>query len=112
VVYVSDQIVALCETRRGQLEGCGLMLDSELRGGSTRPCRLQTDHLASVNKFDYVLTHAGIMGSRKPSTYITAWLNLNCYSMVVVGGRMRLPRTTAIAGRSLWNQDFIPSVEE
>jgi hypothetical protein len=23
VVYVSDQIVALCETERGQLEGCG-----------------------------------------------------------------------------------------
>jgi hypothetical protein len=96
----------------GPIRGLWSDVRFKLRGGSTRPCRLQTDHLASVNKFDYVLTHAGIMGSRKPSTYITAWSNLNCYSMVVVGGRMRLPRTTAIAGRSLWNQDFIPSVEE
>jgi hypothetical protein len=68
VVYVSDRIVALCETGRGQLEGCGeywmrmsesgLMLDSELRDGSPCPFWLRTDHLAPVNKFDYVLAHA------------------------------------------------------
>jgi hypothetical protein len=79
VVYVSDRIVALCETGRGQLEGCGeywmgrsesgLMIDSELRGGSPCPCQLRTDCLASVNKFDYVLTYVGFFGSRKPSRF-------------------------------------------
>jgi hypothetical protein len=67
VVYVSDRIVALCETGWDQLEGCGeywmgrnesgLMLDLELRGGSPCLCLLRTDHLAPVNKFDYVLAH-------------------------------------------------------
>jgi hypothetical protein len=44
--------------------------------------------------------------------YVTIWSNHNRYSMLVVGGRMRKSRMTAMAGRSLWNQDFIPSVEE
>jgi hypothetical protein len=51
------------------LSESGLMLDSELRGGSPRPCWLRTDHLAPVNKFDYVLMHAGFMDSRKPSSF-------------------------------------------
>jgi hypothetical protein len=34
---------------------------------------------------------------------VTAWSNRNHYSLVVVG---------ATAERSLWNQDFIPSVDE
>jgi hypothetical protein len=43
---------------------------------------------------------------------VTVWLNRNHYSMVVIEVRMRYPRTTATVGRSLWNQDFILSVEE
>jgi hypothetical protein len=77
VVYISNQIMALCETRQGQLEGCGeywmgsessLMSDSELRGGSPRPCRLRTDCLTPVNMFDYVLTHVRFMGYHKFSS--------------------------------------------
>jgi hypothetical protein len=41
----------------GKVES-GLMSDLELRGGSPRLCR-----------FDYVLTHAGFMGSHKPSSF-------------------------------------------
>jgi hypothetical protein len=62
MVCVSDRIVALYETGWGQLEGCGeykmersesdLFLYSKLRGGSPRPCRLRTDHLAPVSKFE------------------------------------------------------------
>jgi hypothetical protein len=79
VIYVSDRIMALCEIEWGQLEGCGeywmgrsesgLMSDLELRGGSSHPRRLRTNCLAPVNKFDYVLTHAGFMASRKPSSF-------------------------------------------
>jgi hypothetical protein len=63
VAYVSDQIVALCETGQGQLEGCGeyrmgrsesgMFSYSELRGGSPHPCWLRTERLAPVNTFDY-----------------------------------------------------------
>jgi hypothetical protein len=49
--------------------GNGLMLDSELQGSSHCSCRLKTDHLASVSKFDYVLTHIGVMGSHKFSSF-------------------------------------------
>jgi hypothetical protein len=59
MIYVSNWIVALCDTERGQLEGygeyrmgmseSGLFSYSELRGGSPRPCQLRTDHLALVN---------------------------------------------------------------
>jgi hypothetical protein len=44
--------------------------------------------------------------------FVTIWSNRNCYFMVVIEVRMRYPRTTATVGRSLWNQDFILSVEE
>jgi hypothetical protein len=47
----------------------GLMSDSELRGGSLHPCRLRTDHLVPVSKFDYVLTHTGFMGSHKLTSF-------------------------------------------
>jgi hypothetical protein len=79
VIYVSDRIVVLCEIRRGQRAGygeyqmrrseSGLMSDSELRGGSPRPCRLRTNRLTLVSKFDYVLTHMRFMGSRKLSSF-------------------------------------------
>jgi hypothetical protein len=82
VVYVSDQIVALCATGRGQLEGygeywmerseSGLMSDLELRGGSPRQCRLRADRLAPMNKFDYALTHA----SCKPSCFCNCLVEL------------------------------------
>jgi hypothetical protein len=71
--------MVLCETGRGQLEGCGeywvgssesgLMSDSELRGGSPYPSQLRIDHLAPVSKFDYVLAHTGFMGSHKLSSF-------------------------------------------
>jgi hypothetical protein len=44
----------------GKVES-GLMSNSELHGGSSCSCRLRTDRLALMNKFDYVLTHAGFM---------------------------------------------------
>jgi hypothetical protein len=47
----------------------GLMLDSELWGGSPHPCRLRTDRLVRVSKFDYVLTHMRFMGSCKLSSF-------------------------------------------
>jgi hypothetical protein len=47
----------------------GLMSDSELRGGSPHPCRLRTDCLAPVSKFDYVLAHMRFMRSRKLSSF-------------------------------------------
>jgi hypothetical protein len=59
----------------GKVES-GLMSDSELRGGSPHPCWLRIDRLAPVNKFDYVMTHAGFMGSRKPSSFCNCLVEL------------------------------------
>jgi hypothetical protein len=47
----------------------GLFSCSELRRGSAGTCRLRTDRLALVSKFDYVLTHTGFIGSRKHSSF-------------------------------------------
>jgi hypothetical protein len=47
----------------------GLISDLELQGGSARTCWLRTDCLTPVSKLDYVLLHAGFMGSRKPSSF-------------------------------------------
>jgi hypothetical protein len=42
----------------------GLMSDSELQGGSPCLCRLRTTSVGPCGtSFDYVLTHAGFMGS-------------------------------------------------
>jgi hypothetical protein len=89
----------LCETERGQLEGCrdywmgrlsGLMSNSKLRGGSPHPCRLRTDRLAPVDKFKMCTDACEILwGPVNLVASITAWSNRNRYSMVVVGGRMR-----------------------
>jgi hypothetical protein len=38
-------------------------------GGSHRLCRLRTDHLAPVNKIDYVLANMGFIGSCKLSIF-------------------------------------------
>jgi hypothetical protein len=47
-----------------------LMLDSELQGGSPHLCRLRTVSVGPCGtRFDYVLTYAGFMGSRKPSSF-------------------------------------------
>jgi hypothetical protein len=40
----------------GKVES-GLILDSELQGGSPHLCRLMTHRLVPVNKIDYVLAH-------------------------------------------------------
>jgi hypothetical protein len=48
----------------------GLMSDSELQGGSPCQCHLRTASVGPCGtSFDYVLTHAGFMGSRKPSSF-------------------------------------------
>jgi hypothetical protein len=66
------------------------MSDSELRGGSPRPCRLRTDRLALVDKFEKCTDACGILwGPVNLVAFVTAWSNHNRYSMVVVGGRMR-----------------------
>jgi hypothetical protein len=72
VVYVSDRLWFMCD-RAGPTRGLwrllngkvesGLMLDSELRGGSPRPCQLRTDHLAPVNKFEMCTDACGILWS-------------------------------------------------
>jgi hypothetical protein len=38
-------------------------------GGSPHLSQLRTDRLTSVNKFDYVLTHTGFIGSCKHSSF-------------------------------------------
>jgi hypothetical protein len=38
-------------------------------GGSPHLCRLRTDHLALVSKFDYVLAYMGHMESHKLSSF-------------------------------------------
>jgi hypothetical protein len=38
-------------------------------GGNPHLYRLRTDHLASVNKIDYVLAHTGFLGSCKLSSF-------------------------------------------
>jgi hypothetical protein len=66
------------------------MSDSELRGGSPRPCRLRPDRLAPVFKFEICSDTYGILwGPINLVASVTAWSNCNRYSMVVVGGRMR-----------------------
>jgi hypothetical protein len=61
-------IIWLWRILDGKIES-GLMSDSELRGDSPRPCMLRTDCLGPVSKFDYVLKHMGLMGSRKLSSF-------------------------------------------
>jgi hypothetical protein len=48
----------------------GLFSCSELRGGSPCLCRLRTDHLALVSKFNYVLVHTGFIESQKHSSFV------------------------------------------
>jgi hypothetical protein len=73
----------------GKVES-GMMSDSELRGGSSHPCRLRTDCLAPVDKFEMCTDACGILwGPINLVASVTAWSNRNRYSMVVVGGRMR-----------------------
>jgi hypothetical protein len=57
---------------KGQGEVCCHILSS--KGGSPHLCRLRTDHLAPVSKFDYVLAHMEFMGSRKLSSFNGCWV--------------------------------------
>jgi hypothetical protein len=59
----------------GKVES-GLMSDSKLRGGSPCLCQLRTDRLALVIKFDYILTNARFIGSRKPSSFYNCLVEL------------------------------------
>jgi hypothetical protein len=53
----------------GKVES-GLMSDSELLGDSPLLCRLRTASVGPCGtNIDYVLTHAGFMGSHKPSSF-------------------------------------------
>jgi hypothetical protein len=71
VAYVSDRLVVYGRpgaTTRGKwgildrkVES-GLMLDSELQGGSPRLCRLRTDLLAPMNKIELCTDAYGIYG--------------------------------------------------
>jgi hypothetical protein len=45
------------------------MSDSELQGGIPRTCRLRTDRLAPVCKFDYALAQTWFIGSHKHSSF-------------------------------------------
>jgi hypothetical protein len=67
-----------------------MMSDSELRGGSSRPCQLRTDRLAPVDKFEVCTDACGILwGPVNLVASVTARSIHNRYSIVVVGGRMR-----------------------
>jgi hypothetical protein len=79
VVYVSDRFVALIQDRAGQLGESGEYRVGRVRVvcfhieisevGSPCLCRLRTDCMAPVSKFNYVLTHTGFMGSHKLSSF-------------------------------------------
>jgi hypothetical protein len=59
----------------GKVES-GLMLDSELRGGSPHPCRLGTNRLASVDKFQMCTDACGILCCLvNLVASVTAWSN-------------------------------------
>jgi hypothetical protein len=71
VVYVSDRLVVYgrpggaTRGKWGILDGkveSGLMLDSEVKGGSPRLCQLRTDRLAPVNKIELCTDAYGIYG--------------------------------------------------
>jgi hypothetical protein len=73
----------------GKVES-GLMSDLEFQGGSPHLCWLRTGRLGPVNKFEMCTDAYGILwGPINLVASITAWLNHNRYSVVVVGGRMR-----------------------
>jgi hypothetical protein len=52
----------MCRILNGKVES-GLMIDSELRGGSPCPCRLRTDRLAPVSKFELCTDACGLYGT-------------------------------------------------
>jgi hypothetical protein len=71
VVYVSNRLVVYgrlggaIREKWGILDGkveSGLMLDSELQGGSLRLCRLRTDRLAPMNKIELCTDAYGTYG--------------------------------------------------
>jgi hypothetical protein len=74
---------------------CFLVQSSE--GGSFRLSQLRTDRLAPVCKFDYVLVHAGFMGSCKlncldsgqDERYPT--IHTTMYTGIVYGPPMDIP---------------------
>jgi hypothetical protein len=79
VVCVSDRIYSLLCDRAGQLWKSGEYRMGRLRvvcfhiqsfeGGSPHLCRLRTDRLTPVNKFNYVLMHTRFMGFHKLSSF-------------------------------------------
>jgi hypothetical protein len=82
-------ITGLWRLLDGKVE-IGLISYSEFQGGSPHPCRLCTDRLAPVNKFEMCIDACGILwGPINLVASVTTWWNRNHYSMVVVGGRMR-----------------------
>jgi hypothetical protein len=47
------------------------IINSELYGGSHRPCRLRTSSVGSKRtSFDYVLAHTGFLESHKLSSFV------------------------------------------
>jgi hypothetical protein len=73
------------------------MSDSELRAGSPRRCRLRTDRLAPLSKFNYVLKHTTFMGFCKLSSFDghrVKW-SLTSPAMMYIGivyGHPRIPQ--------------------
>jgi hypothetical protein len=55
-------------------ESCQFLYSSS-EGANPRLYRLRTDHLALVNKIDYILTHTGFMGSANLVTLMVAELD-------------------------------------
>jgi hypothetical protein len=113
VVYVSDRIVALCGTGRGQLGESGeyQMGRSEsgpfdiqsFDGGSSCLCRLRIDRLAPVSKFHYVLAHKGHMESHKLSSIDGRRVGQSLTSPIVMyAGIVYEPPTDSPACGIMW----------
>jgi hypothetical protein len=65
------------------------IINSKLEDGSPCLCRLRTDRLAPVSKFELCTGVCGVYwGPINLVASATAWSNHNRYSMVDVGGRM------------------------
>jgi hypothetical protein len=72
-------------------KGSGLIWNSELQGGSPRLCRLRTDHLAPVSKFELCTGTYGIL-----------WGPTNWVASCVAETEVILPYLTGVHQDSPW----------
>jgi hypothetical protein len=72
-------------------------------GSSHHLCRLRTDHLAPMSKFDFVLTHTWFMGCRKLSSFDGRWVGRHSTTLVVMYTRIvYMPPTDSLECSIAW----------